>query len=252
MRRLRPFFSFFGGKRRSAPRYPHPRFGKIKEPFAGSAGYSTLHASADVFLTDEDPIIVGVWAYLIRTSSEEIRRIPLLAHDQSVEDLGSVPQEARHLVGFWLNKGTAAPCRQPGAWMRAGSHTNSFWGEVIRERIAYQVNYIRHWQVKCSTYVGVPNERATWFVDPPYQKAGEHYRFSSKRINYEHLSAWCREREGAVIVCENEGADWLPFRIHAVAKATHGAARAGVSKEVVWTRDCARFADLFNDTPCGG
>jgi hypothetical protein len=27
-----------------------------------------------------------------------------------------VPQEAKWLIGFWLNKGTTSPCNIPGKW----------------------------------------------------------------------------------------------------------------------------------------
>ena len=50
----------------------------------------------------------------------------------------------------------------------------------------------------------------TWFVDPPYEEGGKHYRFGS--IDYKHLAYWVKEREGQVIVCEREDAEWLPFK----------------------------------------
>lgn len=40
MNKLKPFFTYFGGKYRIAPRYPKPQYNTIIEPFAGSAGYS--------------------------------------------------------------------------------------------------------------------------------------------------------------------------------------------------------------------
>ena len=33
-----------------------------------------------------------------------------------------------------------------------------------------------------------------------------------KKIDFEKLAAWCKEREGQIIVCENTKADWLPFK----------------------------------------
>jgi hypothetical protein len=38
------------------------------------------------------------------------------------------------------------------------------------------------------------------------------YLYPYNRLNYSELAAWCRSRPGQVIVCEEEGADWLPFR----------------------------------------
>ena len=37
---LLPFWAYYGGKWRSAPRYPAPVHGRIIEPFAGAAGYA--------------------------------------------------------------------------------------------------------------------------------------------------------------------------------------------------------------------
>ena len=84
----------------------------------------------------------------------------------------------------------------------------------------------------------VPSEcpvsgEATWFIDPPYQVAGRHYRFGSEQLDYARLAKWCRSRPGQVIVCENEGADWLPFRPLAAVKTTRAKRR---SKEVIWAR----------------
>ena len=42
--RLRPFFCYYGGKWRAAPKYPPPEHDTIVEPFAGAAGYATRYA----------------------------------------------------------------------------------------------------------------------------------------------------------------------------------------------------------------
>ena len=74
---------------------------------------------------------------------------------------------------------------------------------------------------------------ATWFIDPPYRVAGRHYRFGPDDIDYVSLGEWCRERPGLVIVCENAGADWLPFRPLDETKTTR---KGKPSVEVVgWT-----------------
>ncbi len=56
------------------------------------------------------------------------------------------------------------------------------------------------------------NQKATWYVDPPYQFGGEHYKESNKTIDFEKLGKWCESREGQVIVCENTKADWMDFK----------------------------------------
>mgnify|MGYP001009324538 CR=1 FL=1 len=226
---MRPFFTFFGGKWRLAPKYPAPTHATIVEPFAGSAGYSVRYNAPEVILLDADPIIIGVWRYLISASADEIRSLPDVAHDRTVDDY-DLCQGARDFVGFWMNKAMTAPCNRPSKWLRSGIRPDSSWGQATRDRIASQLPQIRHWQALNLPWWEAPDIEATWYIDPPYKVRGSRYRFGSDRIDYAKLGAWCREREGRVIVCENEGADWLPFQPFADAKT----ARANRSAEVVW------------------
>ena len=78
---------------------------------------------------------------------------------------------------------------------------------------------------------------ATWFVDPPYADAGRAYKHGAQGIDFSALADWCRSRNGQTVVCENFGADWLPFREFRDIKGTAGARRSGVSKEVIWTSE---------------
>lgn len=231
MKSLRPFFGFYGGKWRDTPRnYPAPVFDRIVEPFAGSAGYSLRHPDREVLLCDVDPIIAGLWRYLIHATKREILAIPDVPPDGCVDDLG-LCQEAAWLVGFWLNRAPSSPRRRPSAWMRSGVRPGSFWGDRVRQTIASQLEHIRHWRVLECDYRDAPDTAGTWFIDPPYQVAGQHYRFGSAGIDYAHLAEWCRARTGQVIVCENAGAAWLPFIPLADTKTTRPGAR---SREVAW------------------
>ncbi len=227
--RLSPFFYYYGAKNRVGELYPSPRHHAIIEPFAGSASYSLNYWQRQVMLIDIDPIVAGVWDYLIRTTPEEIRRLPLDVPG-TVDDL-NIPQEARWLLGFWMNKGSATPKKSPSVWMRGGERPNTFWGSSTRERIAQQVDAITHWSVDCGDYREAPTSlEATWFVDPPYcNQAGTRYRFHD--MDYSHLSRWTQTLPGQVIACENEGADWLPFTPLANVKSS----RRRTSREVVWT-----------------
>jgi site-specific DNA-adenine methylase len=239
-RSLRPFFGYYGGKWRDAVKhYPRPAHRTIVEPFAGSAGYAIRYPSCNVILCEVDPILAGVWQFLIRVRRREILSIPDLPANGSIDDL-KVPQEAKWLIGFWLNRGVATPRKSPSRWMRDDLRPGSFWGDRVRNTIASQVDAIRHWKVFHRSYEDCPSPRAaTWFVDPPYQRAGKHYRFGSDNIDYKELAYWCRSRPGLVIVCENAGADWLPFTHLADVKTTRAKRR---SKEVVWTNEVDRVA----------
>jgi len=66
--------------------------------------------------------------------------------------------------------------------------------------------------------------------------AGQYYRYGSDKIDYAKLATWCRARPGEVVVCENEGAKWLPFKPLANVKTTRADSR---SREVLWQRSTA-------------
>jgi hypothetical protein len=228
---VRPFFTYYGGKWRIAKKYPAPQSDTIVEPFAGSAGYSLRYHAKRVVLCDLDPVLAGVWSFLIRSTPAEIDRLPLLEPGESVDDL-NVCQEARWLIGFWLTRGGASPNKTMSAWGRDPRYSRQFWGQHARERVANQVDRINHWEVVEGPYTTLPNRDATWFVDPPYEIAGKHYR--KRTIDYGRLGLWCRSRVGQVIVCENEGATWLPFRPFVTAKANESATGGKRSREAIW------------------
>lgn len=206
------FFPYYGSKFRLAKEYPAPEHRTIIEPFAGGAGYSARWYDRDVFLLDLDPLIAALWQYLIGVSSAEILRLPLLGPEDHIDDF-RICQEAKWLIGFWLMPGDTRPMKKLSSWGIAGLGSSRYWGESARAKIAQRVNLIRHWQAAEATYNEIPNCKATWYIDPPYQnaRAGYKYKWSNKTINYPHLGEWCLERKGQVIVCEQEGADWLPF-----------------------------------------
>lgn len=211
MTALRPFFSFYGAKYGIARRYPEPTHRTIVEPFAGSAGYSLHYPDRDVVLVDADPHVARTWSYLVGASRAEILDLPDLGPGDDVNDL-AVPEGARYLIGFWLGRGKMRPGRRPSAWMLSGRYDGCayFWGPRARERLAAQVERIRHWRVVEGGYAEAPDVAATWFVDPPYDcPAGRLYR--RRPSDYAALADWCRARRGQVIACERDGAGWLPF-----------------------------------------
>ncbi len=184
-------------------------------------------------LCDKDPVIAAVWKFLVKATRKEIERIPDLGAGDSVDDL-KIPEEAKWLVGFWVNRATSRPRKTPSKWMRDGIRPGSFWGARVRRTIADQVDAIKHWKVHECSYEECPVVGpATWFIDPPYQGAGKHYRHSSESSISRGSQSGACERKGQVIVCENAGATWLDFEELADVKTTRAQRR---SKEVVSIR----------------
>jgi site-specific DNA-adenine methylase len=230
------FFSYYGGKHREAKRYPRPKYNTIIEPFAGSAGYSTLHASRNVLLYDKSPVVCGVWEYLIRVKESEFRSLPLDI-SEGVDPLKCC-QEAKWLIGFWINTASSTPHKTPSKWMRSGIRPSCHWGVEVINRLAPALRYIRHWKVENLPYDKIPNIEATWFVDPPYiGKPGKAYPFRLKEEEYIELGRWCRKRTGQVIVCERTGAEWLPFRSFGNAQSNASKKGKRISREAIWIKE---------------
>ena len=232
--KLRPFFSYFGSKWRATARYSEPKYNLIIEPFAGSAGYSLNYSDRQIKLYDLDPVICGLWEYLIKTTEYEIMHLPSWVEDVRYLP-GTVCQEAKWLIGFHLNRVSTRPRNQVTRWSYENETTTAYWNQRTQVLIANQLKHIRHWKVFNKSYKYIDNQTATWFVDPPYQK--DYGKFYIKNvIDYNHLGVFCRERLGQVIVCENAGADWLPFKPFKIINTVQRY-KGAISYEVVWTNE---------------
>jgi site-specific DNA-adenine methylase len=226
---VKPFFSFYGGKWTLAEAYGPPQRDHVIEPFAGSAGYSVHWEPKKVTLIDCDPVVCGIWKYLKRVSPSEIMRLP---HD--ISDIDELPsrlcEEAKWLIGFWFNHALAEPAPRRSNWARTPAQAAFYWGKTIKLRLAKQVERIRHWKIIEGNWENAPDVEAHYFVDPPYaNQAGRSYRFNN--INRAALAKWCKRRRGFVHVCENDGANWLPFEPFSIVANCH---HRGYSAEVVY------------------
>lgn len=225
---LRPFTRYAGSKWRTAKKYPKPAHAKIVEPFAGGAGYSLRYADLDITLVDADERICGVWDFLINASPQDILDLPILEQGQHVDDTG-LDSARKWLIGYNINV-AASPRKTATRWTH-------LWDASRRSLFSEQVKYIKHWKVVHGSYVDAPTDSATYFIDPPYQQKS-FYR--EKVPDYSALATWVKSLSGQVIVCEGQGADWLPFEklfdatAHCNASKSHGS-----MPELVWVNSFA-------------
>ena len=228
-------FSYYGSKSKIAGRYPKPAHDTIIEPFAGGATYSLRYPERQVVLVEKNPRTFAIWDYLLSTTlGDVLSALPkTLEKGAKIDDVlpAGAPAGLVELCRAGFNMGAAGAQVTETATEFGSLH----WHQVAR-RLEHYLPKIDHWRVILGDYSLAPSGPATWFVDPPYKVHGStrRKRYTHHSVNYDNLAAWCLSRHGQVIVCEGEGADWLPF-----TRAGDGVPRGGAKKagELVWTRE---------------
>ncbi len=232
---MRPFFSYYGAKYTVAGYLGKPRRDLVIEPFAGSAAYSTRWNAPFVRLYDVSPDICDLWDFLINSSARDIASIPD-AFEHNDEFL-ALPRGPRLLCGFWVSKARAEVSGKLSPWYFEYRNARDcrVWGPAVKARIIAQKPGIERWTIDQMSWDQIPVEDAHWHVDPPYNNVpGSRYPFSE--IDYASLGHWCRKLPGAVDVCENEGADWLPFEPLCEVVSKRGRREGTSSREAVWRK----------------
>lgn len=216
-------WSYYGRKWKIVNKYPSPVHDKIIEPFAGTASYSYKYWEKDITLVDAFDKIVGIWNYLKQAQPEDILSLPEVENGESIKDkYKELLPEERWLIGYCINNGSELPKHTAGRM-----NFNSWHRDKIR--IAKDLYKIRHWNIIHGDYKSLNNDKATWFVDAPYQFQ-KLYKYND--IDYNELAKWCKERNGQTIVCENSKADWMEF-----VPLTELSGQRTRTLEVVWTNE---------------
>lgn len=219
-------FSYYGSKSKIVKLYPAPKHDLIIEPFAGSARYSLMYWEKQILLIEKYEPLVKLWKWLQQANEKDIDNLPILKRGEKISDYNLSEGESLFL-SFVVSEATTTG------------------RNMVTERAATKVAYkikttkdilpkIKHWEIKQGCYTELENKTATWFIDPPYQRGGEHY--PCRNIDFKRLGEWSRERNGQVIVCENDGADWLDF---IPLKSYWGGMKR--STEVIWCNEKTNY-----------
>ena len=205
-------FSYYGGKSKLAPKYPKPIGDVVVEPFCGGASYSLLYYRREIFINDKDPVTASVWRFLLQPDALDWieRFVPKVVEVQT--PVSEIFDEQLHPGLFSLMRCLAAQgvMGTRDVRLRVSPWGARDWSKAVAQ-LQYWIPKISHWKFSSGDYTEVENREATWFVDPPYANAaGSIYRTND--VDYGVLADWCRSRKGQVIVCENDGATWLPFK----------------------------------------
>jgi 16S rRNA G966 N2-methylase RsmD len=235
---MNPFFRYFGSKWRSSIRYPSPDpIGIVCEPFAGSASYCVRYNIKHAVLVDLDERVCALWDYLIHVSASELLSLPLLQAGERISEIAA-SAEAKLLIACWTNTSPFHDQMPSAEYLSQGNPIGSFWDASVRERLARQVAQIRSWKVVQGDYSLSPESHTT-FIDPPYQVWGKAYLCGSSGIDYTVLAEWSKARKGLTIVCEQEGATWLPWNEVVRTRRTPSCHKEGdvVYNEVLYWQD---------------
>lgn len=201
-------WSYYGAKTNIIDRYPPPKYGKIIEPFAGTARYALKYHDRDVILIDKYEAITQIWLWLQQCSPKDIQSLPRLRPGDDLDSIEYDCKAQRLLMGFLAGFGLTHPANKVsphrGVRPNAINHSINF--------IASNLWKIKHWKIQNGNYSAVRNQKATWFIDPPYEVGGQSYKESGRKIDYNKLAKWCLSRSGQVIICENTSASWMDFK----------------------------------------
>lgn len=196
-------WSYYGRKYKIIDKYPKPIYDTIIEPFAGTASYAYKYWDKNVIISDTYDVIYRIWKYLQQASPKDILSIPDIGRGETIADKHKwLCEEELWLAAFSCNNAAHYPRNVAG---RMGF--NSLSRDKVR--IAKDLYKIKHWTILNQSYETIENQKASYFIDPPYQYAK--YRYKNDIKDYCALGNWCKALDGQVIVCENLGADWLSF-----------------------------------------
>lgn len=217
-------FRYFGSKARLAPTYQSPKYDLIVEPFAGAAGYSMywLQERSDLRceLIDCDPLVVEMWTHLFSMDPTELWHHPDPVQGERTDDITYLIATAGAFEWQTFAKHRSVKVTE---WMARDFPGRKQICANTLARVRGRVD------VRVGDYTDAPDVAATWFIDPPYQLDGSWYD-SGNALDFPAIGEWAQTRRGQTIVCESQGATWMPFKPHRANRTVIDTQ----SIEVVW------------------
>ena len=202
------FFPYKGSKRRLSKRLPADYFPVI-EPFAGSASFATEYALGKrAILCDMDPKIAAVWRWL-RDDTSEFIELPdrLVAGTLVSEVMKGFSQPAKDFMRLWAGGGRGMDNKVQNR-ADGGLHPmHGVWEARTRGLLNDQRKQIAQWEILCSSYRDVPNQTATWFIDPPYH-GRKYYRYNA--LDTDKFICFVLERRGLSITTVGDSRIVIP------------------------------------------
>jgi site-specific DNA-adenine methylase len=240
---FRSAFSYYGAKSKLLDCYPAPKHDLIIEPFAGGACYSLRHGEGrSVWLNDLDPGVFAMWTFIRDAVPEWLARIPdRVEPGQRASTLvAGAPAALVSILQAEANQGTQGA---RGVHDQVTSMGAKCWPR-IKDKLQWAHEKVQGWQITNLPYelVGAMHlegyQRATYFIDPPYDNpAGRRYR--QQVVDYNALAQWTLARKGQIIVCENVGAQWLPFEPLVTRRGIRSRYQRSNASEAIYTFDRA-------------
>jgi len=230
-------FSFYGGKSKISHLYSKPKYDIIIEPFAGSAAYAFRHWEHEVVINDLNSSVIEIWKFLLSPDAADLveKYVPeIVEAGQLISDMNLPNKGLELLLRSEANRGTQGTKYTVN---QITSMAAICWNARLKKKLIKEViPKVRHWKLIEGHYLDLFNQLATWFIDPPYSnQAGSKYKINA--VNFTELSIWCQNRLGQVIVCENAGANWLPFDSLCERRGVKSRYQRSKAVEVVWEKE---------------